>query len=328
MREFDLLSDIADASREPSSIRTGIGDDAAVLAEAADLVTTDALVEGVHFDLDWCSPADVGWRALAASLSDIAAMGGKPGPFVTSLAAGEGRAAAFSTEMVAGMGDAADALASDFDVGPVGGDLVSTSGPMTISVALLGCTEGVEPVLRGGADPGDRVFLSGYPGRSAAALRILDGEWEDPGSDASLLDAYRRPTARCDLGRRVAAEEAASAMIDVSDGLVADLGHVCDSSGVGARVELDDIPVDPRLERLQTEQGADVDACLLTGGEDFELLLTVPSDRVDRLEAVADAEDWRLTDIGVIVESPRGVDVLGRDGEPLALDDGGFEHAF
>lgn len=326
--EFELLAEIAEASSEPDAVDVGIGDDAAVLAGGWDVVTTDALVEGVHFDRGWCSAESVGWRALAASLSDIAAMGAEPGPFVTSFAAGPDWSDGEALDLVRGMERAAAELADPFDVGPVGGDLASTPGRATISVTLLGRTAGLEPVARSGATPGDRIYVTGHPGVSAGGVRVHSGEWRDVGTAAGLRAAYCRPVARTVLGRRLAREGIPTAMADVSDGLVADLGHVCESSGVGARIELDALPVDDRLEGAGWDQRDALDALLLTGGEDFELVFTAPPGAADRLESLSPTEDCCPTDVGAIVSGPDGVEVVGREGEQIDLDRGGFEHEF
>ena len=267
--EFAAISQLASGLKAvlggPPGGETWIGDDAAVLAPPAGqlLLTTDVSVAGVHADLSLVSIADLGWRALAASVSDIAAMGGRPRHAVVAVAGPP------DTDL-AGLYDGLAAAAAAWACPVVGGDL-SAADRLSVAVAVTGdVPDAPGAVLRSGARPGERIFVTGPLGAAAAGLRLLRGGARRPSAigargkeAAALLDAYRRPQARPAEGA-AARRAGATAMVDVSDGLVADLGHVADASGVGFR--LDDVPVHP---------GAQLEDAL-GGGEDYELVVVAP----------------------------------------------------
>jgi thiamine-monophosphate kinase len=233
-----------------------IGDDAAVLEVPSSgplLFATDAVVEGVHADLSLVSLADFGWKAVTVNVSDIAAMGGRPVACVVSVA---GPAGTDLDRLYEGIASAAQR----WQCPVVGGDL-SSSPALVVTAAILGDGHGNPgPVQRRGARVDDEVWVTGPLGRSAAGLRLLRA---DPAADTDAAGAYRRPMARAEAGR-LARQLGATAMIDVSDGLTADLGHILDASGVGA--SLDEIPV--------ASEATLEDA--LSGGEDYELVFTAP----------------------------------------------------
>jgi len=325
--EFQLIDEIRRATDLPEGVSVGIGDDTAVLTDAFELLTTDMLVEGVHFRFDLCSVEDVGWRALVASLSDIAAMGGEPGPYVASVCIGggdDGRA----RELVDGMRAAAEAVGRVDRVAPIGGDLSDSPGPVVISIALLGTLAGDRPMLRRGAGPGDRIVLIGRPGRTMAGLEVLDGRVDDlePEARESLADAYRRPTARVAAGAAIGEGGLAAAMVDVSDGLAADLGHLTEASEVGARVELERLPISADLARFAEDGGWDARRFAAGAGEDFCLLAAVPEERFAAFEAAADAADWPWAVIGAIVPPESGLEFVDAAGDAVELASGGYEH--
>lgn len=284
-----------------------IGDDTAVLGAPRGrlLLTTDVAVAGVHADLGLLTPADLGWRALAASVSDVAAMGGEAIGAVVAVA---GPPDSDLDGLAEGLADAAAALGCPV----VGGDL-SSAPTLTVAVAVTGEVPNPPgPVLRSGARPGDHVFLTGPLGASAAGLRVLRdaGGWPvaAPGA-AVLVEAHRRPRARTAEG--VAARGAgASAMVDVSDGLAADLGHVCDASGVGVR--LDEVPV---------HAGATMEEAL-GGGEDYELVVVTP-DPAGLAAAFARAGLHRPLHIGVCVADAAERTVAG-----APMPAAGWQHRF
>jgi thiamine-monophosphate kinase len=274
----------------------GPGDDAAVVPapDGRVVVTTDLLVEGRHFRLDWSSPADVGYKAAAQNLADVAAMGARPTALLVGLAAPP----SLPVEVADGLADGLrqGALAGRALV--VGGDVVRSDN-LLLAVTALGDLEGARPVLRSGARDGDVVVVAGRLGWSAAGLRLLEaGERDGP-----LVAAHRRPAPPYDSGPALA-RLGATSLIDVSDGLAADLGHICTASGVG--MDLD-------LARLRTFGATGVrDEELWLGGEDHALAGTVPADLGGRL--------------------PPGVRVVGRvggvpgvrmDGRPVS---GGWDH--
>ncbi|HET8578757.1 MAG TPA: thiamine-phosphate kinase, partial [Methylomirabilota bacterium] len=261
------------------SVQTGIGDDAAVLnlaPGAALLATTDLVIEDVHFRRAWASPRDIGWKAMAVNLSDIAAMGGAPRWALVALALPDGTEPAEVDAFYEGMQEAA----APHGVVIVGGDTSASRVGWVINVTVLGEHTG-SPRLRSAAKPGDAVAVTGSLGRAAGGLAVLEmgrqrargagiaaPEWE------TLTTAHLRPTARIDEGRWLGAAPGVHAMIDCSDGLSTDLGHICRESGVGARVMLDRLPVAAETRAAAAAAGADALRWAVAGGEDYELLLT------------------------------------------------------
>lgn len=314
-----------------AAVLTGIGDDAAVLAlapGAALLATTDLLIEDVHFRRAWSSPGDIGWKAMAVNLSDIAAMGGVPRWALVALALPEATEPEEVDALYAGMEEAA----KPHGVAIVGGDTSSSSAGWVINVTLLGEHTGT-PRLRSAAKPGDAVAVTGTLGRAAGGLALL-GMGRDRARAAGigeraleeLVAAHLRPTARVAEGRWLGAAPGVHAMIDCSDGLSTDLGHICRESGVGARVMLDRVPVAPALRPAAAAAGADALGWAVGGGEDFELLLTCEPRAVGALAAgLHGATGTPLTVIGEIVGLKAGVVFVDAAGEPVAQP-GGYEH--
>jgi thiamine-monophosphate kinase len=279
--EFEIIGGIARRFPTPDGVEVGIGDDAAVLeSDRFDLVTTDMLVEDVHFRRDWCTAADIGWRALTASLSDIAAMGGRCGPYVANVAM-TGEDEDFVDGILEGFEAAAEMAGPDAAIAPIGGDLSSSPGPTILSITLFGTSLSAGPILRSGAAPGDHIIVTGQPGRSKAGMALLDGMWTIDEADTrdDLIEAYRRPVARCGVGELLGDDVGANALIDVSDGLLADLGHIMAASGVGARLDWEALPVDETLTALPPSDDAIRRDYVLSGGEDFELLMSLNDDQ-------------------------------------------------
>jgi thiamine-monophosphate kinase len=249
----------------------GSGDDAAVVATADGRVvaTTDVLVEGRHFRTDWSTPADVGARAAGANLADLAAMGAAP----TALLVGLGIPPETEVEWVLGLVDGVAAEVSGVGAVVAGGDVVR-SDRLVVSVTALGSLEGREPVTRSGARAGDLVAVAGRLGWAAAGLAVLSRGFRSP---RALVDAHRRPAPPYAEGPRAAAL-GATAMVDVSDGLVADLGHVARASGVGIELSSDAFHVPQELTDTARALNADPMHWLLGGGEDHALAATFPAD--------------------------------------------------
>jgi thiamine-monophosphate kinase len=300
--EFDLIAAINE--RLPGHgdrVRVPSGDDAAVVeASTASAVSVDAIVDGVHFRLeDFAGPA-IGRKALAAGLSDLAAMGAMPGEAYVVVAA----PSEIPDELLLGIADGLAEVASRDGVTVAGGDLVASS-VLVVSVTAVGYEPaGGRLVTRGGARPGDVAAVTGELGGAAAALALMDPDSEPPTLEPRLREALLArqldPTPRLREGRALA-EAGATAMIDVSDGLGADAGHVAGSSGCRLEIDLDRIPIAEGVAEVAGAQGAALELAA-TGGEDYELLVTLPPERIAAAaEAVAEAGS-KLTEIGYVAE--------------------------
>jgi thiamine-monophosphate kinase len=328
-REFDLIERIATLFDQPEGVTFGIGDDCAVLDPGRfDLVTTDTLVEGTHFRKEWSTAHDIGWKALAVSLSDVAAMGGGPGAFLLNLTLGDDVREDWVDALLGGLKAACDELIPEgFHVSVAGGDVTSTRGPTVITTTLLGEASPAGPVLRNGAVPGDRIIVLGPTGAAAAGLGILRGDFDVDRDDYSgLIAAHRRPQPRIREGALLGLYGIPSSLIDVSDGLGSDLGHILESSSVGATIETHSLPRHPELITLGEAADVDIIELMLSGGDDYELLITVPPARMPKLWEVARREEWDVFDIGEVRSPEEGMRIVGPDGKQMDFDSLGFEH--
>ncbi len=322
-----IIAHMASATGRGSGVRTGIGDDAAVLETVGGrllLATTDLLVEDVHFRRRWAGPADIGWKSIAVNLSDIAAMGGVPRWGLVALGCpgdvGEAEIRAFY--------DGALACASEHDVAVVGGDTSASPAGWLVNVTLLG-ESAHRPLLRSTAHPGDVIAVTGVLGRSGAGLAALELESVParvpPATFAALTSTHLRPRPRVHEGRWLGRDGSASAMMDVSDGLASDLPRLCVASEVGARVELRRLPVDEATRTLGAALDADPVGWATGGGEDYELLLTCPPDVFARLaRGLEEATGTPLTAVGEVVPGA-GVTWLDAAGRSVAVTPG-WEH--
>jgi thiamine-monophosphate kinase len=302
-------------------VTVGLGDDAAVLAFAGPvLATCDIQVEGVHFTWDLCAPNDVGWRAVAVNLSDIAAMGGTPRFLLISMALPPDTAVEVVEQLYRGVAE----ISSSHAVVVAGGNLSSTSGPLVIDVTALG--DAGRPLTRAGARPGDRVWVTGEVGKAAAG-RFLAGHppVRSSGRDA-LVAAYCRPTPRVAAGKVLGSMPEVSAMIDTSDGTASDLLHVVEASRVGVRLEVDRLPVPRGLADAAHEAGDDPTAWTLAGGEDYELLFTAAPEFDPYAPGLAARLDVPLTRIGEILPQAEGRWILDRGGHRRPLAPHGWDH--
>lgn len=306
--EFALIDWIRQRSASHHWLEVGIGDDAAVIdwpEPQKQLVAVDMLVEGVHFDLDQATPEQVGRKALAVNLSDIAAMAGRPVAAVVSFALPRGRAAELGQRLYEGLAQLADSL----DVALAGGDTTVTDGPLVISVTVIGTPGNGGGVLRNGAQPGDRLLVTGCLGFSRQGHH---------------LDFTPRLTEAAGL----LGSGGLHAMIDISDGLAADLHHVLRASGVGAKLQADRIPVrDPSPSTDTADSSDDPRTPLdhaISDGEDFELLAAVAPEAAAILLDKPPCET-RLSDIGVVVQG-HSAELLMPDGQVVILPPLGYEH--
>ena len=303
----------------------GIGDDAAAVTWGAEtlLLTTDTLLEGVHFRRSTATLRDIGAKAIAVNVSDIAAMGGEPRYALLALALPPSLAVTELDELYAGVHD----MARQHGVTLVGGDTCAAPGGVVLSVTLVGRVDGA-PLRRSGARPGDAILVSGTLGAAAAGLAVLE---RGPGAlPPAVVEAvvrpHRVPTPRVAESQLIRASGWATAMIDLSDGLVTDLGHVAAESSVGARIDVDALPVSEATRAVARALGVDPLAWALSGGEDYELLFTAVADRAgDLARAVTDRTGTPVHRIGEVRPLGEGVRFLDRDGRPLAVEPG-FDH--
>jgi thiamine-monophosphate kinase len=324
MSEFDIIrSRFTGVGAARSDVILGVGDDCALLAVPSGMelaVSIDTLSAGVHFLPD-CDPEGLGHKSLAVGLSDLAAMGAEPAWATLALALPPDLA---EGAWLGGFARGFAELAAGHGVALVGGD--TTQGPLCISVQVHGFVPAGEAVRRSGARPGDLVCVSGTLGDAGLALRQILGAGSP---DDSLRQRLERPTPRVSLG--LALRGLATAMIDCSDGLAADLGHILESSGVGADLDLGALPLSPQVEEAihdLSEDGRDKPpdwALALASGDDYELCFCLPPGQAGQLAALERRFRVRLTPIGRI-RAGGGLVCRGLDGEPVSLDRPGYDH--
>ena len=309
--EFDLIARIRARVATRADVVLGIGDDAALLAPPPGrqlVVTADTLNDGVHFPRG-TSPVDIGWKALAVNLSDLASMGAEPAWCTLSLSLPQSDPA-----WIEGFLDGFLALAGQHGIALVGGD--TTRGPLSISVTAMGLVEPGQALRRDGARVGDEVWVTGTLGDAAGGLALLDRE-----PVPALRARLDRPTPRVAAGRALAG--IATACVDVSDGLLADLGHVCARSHVAARIDVDALPASAALMEVIGE--ADRIALQASGGDDYELCFTAPADAGADIGAVSAQLGLRITRIGRIVAG-EGVHPVDAKSQPWSSPRRGYDH--
>lgn len=313
--EFDLISRYF--TRAPRHASLGVGDDAALFGVSAGnevAASTDMLVEGVHFFPD-VEPRALGHKALAVNLSDLAAMGATPRWAMLSLALPK-----VDHTWLEGFSRGFFALADQYGVDLIGGD--TTRGPLTLNVQIMGEVKKDKALRRDGARVGDDIWVSGTLGDAAAAVAHRRGELALDGALlARCLNRLDWPAPRVALGRELI--DLASGAIDISDGLVGDLGHICERSNVGARIDYAAVPCSADLRALSDR--ARVDRAILSGGDDYELCFTADASRAPQIEALALTLELALTRIGRIVAG-NAVTVHDESGRIVPIKEGGFEH--
>jgi thiamine-monophosphate kinase len=306
----------------------GLKDDAAVIEPppGADLVvTTDALVAGVHF-FAADDPADIAWKALAVNVSDLVAKGSVPLAYSLALALPPPPSPEFLGQFTAGLAEAQ----RHFGIALSGGDTTSTGGgALMIAVTAFGLVPRGQAVRRGGARPGDSLYVSGTIGDAALGLMLRRGDadaarWPVSGEEREwLIRRYLRPQPRTALAPLILAH--ASAAMDISDGLAIDCGRLCAASGVAAVIEASAVPLSPAASAIAAAEPRLLRA-ILTGGDDYEVLLAARGGEEAALEGAAMRAGIPLARIGALAEGPAALTVLGRDGVPLDLGAGGFDH--
>jgi len=317
------------------SIVQGMGDDAAVVAANPKtwyILTTDLLAQGVHFDLRTASLESVGYKAAMANLSDLAAMGATPRYCLVSLAAPSGRTENDIHQLYRGMMRAC----RRHRVRLIGGDTSGSKQGLFVNLTLIGTTPRGRALFRRGARIGDSVYVTGTLGDSRAGLSLLQEPKRKAARQRStrlpfsrrrmLINRHLYPTARIQEGCMLARYRLASAAIDLSDGLSGDLHHLCEQSHVGAEIELAALPLSPACRAFASCLNADPVQLALSGGEDYELLFTVPHRNQPRLEHLARVRGFRMTAIGRITARRTGVMVKRPDGTRRSLPSISYEH--
>lgn len=317
--EFGLIGRIARRVSPGTGVLVGIGDDAAALEPSpgcVSLVTADMLLDGVHFDLSLCSPFNLGRKSLAVNLSDIAAMGGLPRHCLLSLGIPPNLPVEFVDEFVTGLLD----QAGEHGVTLVGGDTCASRAGLVLSLTVIGEQRPERVVTRTGAAPGDLILVTGTLGDSALGLQLLQKGQREGAAVSRHLD----PSPRVREGFALAEAGLVSAMIDISDGLLADLGHILDRSGRGARIELARLPLSAAVSAHVAQAGADPFALPLAGGEDYELLFTAHPRNHAAIIATLDRFHTPVSVIGEITSG--ALTVVGRDGGLYPVAAGGYDH--
>jgi thiamine-monophosphate kinase len=316
LSEFELISWIEQQTGKSELLSLGIGDDCAIQRQNTDwdlLTSTDLLIEDIHFKRQWTTLYNLGRKAAAVNISDIAAMGGVP----VTLYLGIGRPQEISDldmkEFIAGFIYEGQLHGAEL----AGGDTCASKGGLMISVTVQGQVAHGEAICRKGASFGDAIYVSGTLGDSALALKkLLAGE----SVDKYLSGRFHLPTPRVELGRTLAARQIATAMLDLSDGLVSDLGHILKASGIGAEIELDSIPLSQEFRQAMEDDATLIDLAL-AGGEDYELIFTSPlKDLADQPELLPG-----ISRIGAVCQQQE-LRLRQADGKLYQCQSGGFDH--
>lgn len=336
IHEFDLIRTLQQRhSRHDPSVIRGIGDDAAIVTSGAgkwSLLTTDLLAEGIHFDLRTATMADIGFRAAVANLSDIAAMGGTPQYLLVSLAIPRSGASNQVHQLYKGM----MAACRPHRVTLIGGDTSASANGWFINITLVGMVPPRKALLRSGARTGDLLYVTGTIGDALAGLMLLNeqpGKTRRPPTTALsarhkqfLIGRHLHPTARLAEGQWLSAHRVATSAIDVSDGLSGDLRHICEESHVGVDLDLHSLPLSPACRAYAASRKLDPAALALAGGEDYELLFTLPPRRKAEVERAAKLHRFRITCIGAIRPARQGIQAIDQGGTTHPLPNSSYEH--
>lgn len=307
---------------DSDDIKAGIGDDAAVIdvsGPGRQAWTTDILIEGIHFDTSWQEPEELGRKSLLANISDLAAMGARPGYALLSLGVPRDCEVDYIIAVCRGIRSEADSAG----ISVVGGDTTASPAGIVINVALMGTVEG-RYVTRSGANPGDALVVTGELGGAAAGLKLLQvGKAKDyPG----LVKKFLIPPNRIETAQ-AAVTAGATAMTDISDGLAEETHHLCEASGVGMRIDAARLPMAPDLDAACGRFGWVSSEIMLSGGEEYELLITLPESGLrEQIDAISSEEDVRVTVIGKVVSMDSGIALVDKAGSESSLQVGGYQH--
>jgi len=328
VEERDLIARIqAQLPARPDWLVVGIGDDAAVIEperNRLEVLSVDAVVEGVHFDRRFTPPAAIGHRALAVNLSDLAAMGASPRLALLSMALPANLPLPDFDAIVGSL----IALATTYRLHVVGGNLTRSTGPLVVDVTVAGSVKRRQALTRSGAKPDDEVYVTGTIGGAAAGLRMLQSV-DEAMRAGDCIHRYLFPEPRVRFGQLLSRNKAASACMDLSDGLADGLEHLAAASGVGMTIEADALPIDPAARTWFVQSGADPVAAALVGGDDYELLFTARPRLRGRLRSALRHAGLSATRIGCCTADPAVV-VRFADGQTserrLDTFDRGFRH--
>ncbi|TAK02735.1 MAG: thiamine-phosphate kinase [Candidatus Manganitrophaceae bacterium] len=323
--EFGLIDRIQKRFPPPASnVPLGIGDDAAAILPSSKqylLLTTDSLIEGVHFDPAFSTYQEVGYKSVMVNVSDIAAMGGAPRYFLISLGLTNRQSVKEIDQLYKGIEKGSREAGLDL----LGGNIAFSTGPFFISPTVLGEVPKKELVKRSGAREGDGLYVTGTLGEAAAGLALLQKGIET-GRFARLVRRYRAPQARWREGRLLAKGRIASAMIDLSDGLSSDLGHLMRQSGLGAEIEAALLPLSSPLRAAALQMGTDPLEYALHGGEDYELLFSVPERNIKKLEKMIEKGQIAAHRIGKMTPKRHGLKLKEPSGRSRTVAPGGWDH--
>lgn len=326
MTEFELIELLTRGlDRSAQDLSVGVGDDCAVIEGPAGrqwLVTTDLLIEGVHFDLDHTDLATLGRKALSVNLSDIAAMAGVPRFWLSSIAIPASVGPDGAGLLYKGMRSAADEHGALL----TGGDTSASERGLLISITVIGECAAGRAILRSGAKTGDAIYVTGEFGGSALGLLLQKNGIKD-GDASRFVRRHNDPAARVKEARLLAAGGAITSMIDISDGLMADLSHIADASGVGFEINAWRVPADPSFPALAAQVRADPMELILSGGEDYELAFTVPESRALEFEReTVPGTGLPVTRIGTILRDRTARLAKLADGSEVIVKRAGFDH--
>lgn len=313
--EFGLIAQLRTIATTGDGVVTGIGDDCAVLELGGGtiLVSCDASVEEVHFSRTLATPEQIGWKCAASAISDIAAMGGRPRYLTVAIACPQDTKTEFLEKLFRGINDAATAASMHV----VGGDTTCSPQGVMLDITVLGEPIDGRILLRSGARVGDLLCVTGTPGRSAAGLFALQAKIDAP----ELIEAHLHPEPRIAEGQWLAAREVVHAMADVSDGLVQDAGHLATASGIGLDFQPEKLTVPPALQNFEPTQGIEAIDLVMTGGEDYELIVAVdPAAQAELSREFEAAFGMPLSPIGIFTDKWNGVQIEGQDASEIGFD--------
>jgi len=329
MKERELIQRIdamAGLNIDPALL-CGIGDDCAVVGKTDELVllyTMDTLIESVHFDLRWHPPDLLGKKAVSVNVSDIAAMGGQPRYLLFSL----GLPPDFDDDWALSLSQGVGRACEQYGCLLIGGDTVSSPAGVSLTLTVIGEARAEQVLYRHKAQAGDRIYVSGPLGLAAAGLALCKGGIGREEEFKQLYGAHLDPGARVELGKLLAHSGLVNSMMDLSDGLATDLAHICERSGLGARIFREQLPHLAVLETAAALLGRDSLDWMIGGGEDYELLFTVPMSATEKLQEVVAGSGHVLYPVGEMVRG-KGIDLLADDSgkrTATAIDYRGFDH--